>query len=136
VDARPKPAALREAIANSIADNLKSYNVAAFCEAVGLAPQADGEEPFRSKRLYVLAKLQGLGMPQLVEVGLKVLDEWDDDDLQLLVDAVGIRGVQGDMKNLIFASDGPKPQIVSETRSTTSSKSPSSPSIAWCMTAR
>jgi very-short-patch-repair endonuclease len=108
----PKPGPVREAIANSVAANLKSYDVAAFCERIGLAPQGPGEEPFRSKRLYVNTRLQALDLAGLVPIARAVLTEWDDEDLHELVDRAGATGVAGELKNLIFASDGPKPEIV------------------------
>jgi hypothetical protein len=111
--ARPlKPGPMRDAIADSIAENLKSYEVAAFCERIGLAAQRPGEDPFRSKRLYVNARLQELDLAALVPVARKVLAEWDDDQLQTLLDRAGVTGVAGELKNLIFAADGPKPEIV------------------------
>ncbi|MEJ1936438.1 hypothetical protein WDZ92_40105, partial [Nostoc sp. NIES-2111] len=108
----PKPNAVREAIADSIAANLKSYNVAAFCERLGLAAQGKDDDPSRSKRLYVQARLQGHGLPELLPVARVVLSEWDDPQLQATVDLLGVTGVAGELKNLIFASTGPKPEIV------------------------
>lgn len=108
-----KPRPMRDAIANSIAEELKAYDVAAFCVRLGLAPQGEGEDPMRSKRSYVLPRLQHLGMPELIELARVVLSEWDDDALQDLVyRAAGGGGVAGELKNLIFASDGPKPKLV------------------------
>lgn len=108
----PKPGPMREAIANSIAREVKSYNVAAFCERLGLAPQGPDEDPHRSKAMYVLARLQERKLPELLELARAVLAEWDDDHLQALVDRTGVTGVAGEFKNLIFASTGPKPEIV------------------------
>jgi hypothetical protein len=108
----PKPGPMREAIANSIAREVKSYNVAAFCERLGLAPQGPDEDPHRSKAMYVLARLQERKLPELLELARAVLAEWDDDHLQALVDRTGVTGVAGELKNLIFASTGPKPEIV------------------------
>lgn len=107
----PKPEPMREAIANSIAQ-LKEYDVAAFCVRLGLAAQREGEEPFRSKRVYVRARLRELELPELMTVARAVLTEWDDDTLQDLVDRAGVGGVAGELKNIIFASNGPKPKIV------------------------
>ena len=110
--AAPKPHVLRAAIADSIADHLKSYDVAAYCVSLGLAPAAENEDPFRSKRVYVGSRLNDLQLTELVRLGQRLLSEWDDPHLEALVDAVGARGVDGQMKNLIFASTGPKPKIV------------------------
>ncbi len=108
----PKPHDLRAAIADSIAEHLKSYDVAAWCESLGLAPAAPGEDPFRSKRLYVSARLTDKSLPDLMTLSRRLLAEWDDPVLQVMIDASGARGVGGEMKNLIFASTGPKPRIV------------------------
>lgn len=108
----PKPHVLRAAIAESIAGNLKSYDVAAFCVSLGLAPAGKDEDPFHSKRVYVGSRLNDLQLSELVRLGQRILSEWDDPDLESLVNAVGVRGVDGQMKNLIFASTGPKPKII------------------------
>lgn len=108
----PKPHDVRVAIADSIAEHLKSYDVAAFCESLGLAPAAPDEDPFKSKRLYVSARLTGKSLTELLTLSRRLLAEWDDPALQALIDTSGARGVDGEMKNLIFASTGPKPRIV------------------------
>src|SRR5882757_781306 len=103
---------MREAIASSIARELKSYEVAEFCERLGLERAGPDEDPFRSKAVYVRARLQKLGLPELVTLARAVLAEWDDDALQELVHRGGGSGVAGELKNLVFASTGPKPEIV------------------------
>ena len=105
---RPEP--LRQAIADSIAVNGKAYNVLAFCEKLGL-PATEGDSAWKSKAGYVRGLLQGLHLAGLVDVAGQVLAEWDD-ALQALVDLAGARGIRGELKNLIFASIGPKPEIV------------------------
>jgi hypothetical protein len=110
--ALPKPGPLRDAIASSIAREVKAYDVAAFCEGLGLAAQREGEDPFRSKFTYVKSRLQERRLPELIDVARTVLAEWDDDDLEQLLASAGATGVAGELKNLIFASTGPKPQIV------------------------
>jgi hypothetical protein len=110
--ALPKPGPLRDAIASSIAREVKAYDVAAFCEGLGLAAQREGEDPFRSKFTYVKSRLQERRLPELIDMARTVLAEWDDDDLEQLLASAGATGVAGELKNLIFASTGPKPQIV------------------------
>ena len=109
---QPKPHDFRAAIADSIADNLKSYNVAGFCERLGLAPTTGDEDPFRSKRLYVQSKIVDSSVADLVAISHRILEEWDDAALQIMVDSVSARGVNGEVRNIIFASNGPKPKIV------------------------
>ncbi|MGW0957061.1 hypothetical protein ACWDAO_12380 [Streptomyces sp. NPDC001212] len=91
---------------------MKSYDLAAVCEYLGLEPQKPDEDPFRSKRIYVRARLQGKSLPELVDIARRVIREYGDDDLKALLGTLGARGVDGELKNLIFAADGPKPQIV------------------------
>lgn len=91
---------------------VKSYELAAACEYLGLEPQRAGEDPFNSKRVYVRSRLQRKPLSELVDIARRVISEYGDEDLQTLVNALGARGVDGEMKNLIFAADGPKPQIV------------------------
>ncbi|MFE0631564.1 hypothetical protein ACFW3D_32000 [Streptomyces sp. NPDC058864] len=105
------PAALRHAIAGAL-HVVKAYELAAVCEHLGLEPQKPDEDPFQSKITYVRARLQGKTLPELVDIARLVISEYGDDNLQALVGMLGARGVDGEMKNLIFAADGPKPQIV------------------------
>ncbi|MFC9914314.1 hypothetical protein [Streptomyces sp. NPDC059862] len=91
---------------------MKVYELAAVCEYLGLEPQKPHEDPFKSKIIYVRARLQSKTLPKLVDIARHVISEYGDDDLQALVHTLGARGVDGEMKNLIFAADGPKPQIV------------------------
>ncbi|MFE4255354.1 hypothetical protein ACFRU3_38950 [Streptomyces sp. NPDC056910] len=105
------PAALREAIAGAL-HAVKAYELAAACEYLGLEPKKPDEDPFHSKRIYVRSRLQRKTLPELVDIARRVISEYGDEDLQALVGALGARGVDGEMKNLIFAADGPKPQIV------------------------
>lgn len=108
----PKPFAIREAIADSLAEHVKAYDVEAWCVRLGLAPAAEGEDPFRSKRVYVSSRLAGLEVEHLLVIVQRLLAEWDDPSLQAIADAGGVRSADGGMKNLIFASTGPKPKIV------------------------
>jgi hypothetical protein len=74
----PKPAAIREAIAASVSANLKSYEVAAFCDRIGV-PVREGEgDPFSSKAVFVRYRLQALDAPALITAARRVLKEWDD----------------------------------------------------------
>lgn len=111
--AAPKPAALREAIAVSVRDHLKAQNVERFCvDELGLTPAGPNEDPFKSKQGYVDTRLQPLDTGRLLVIAQRVLQEWDDPVLESLLAQANMRGVHGEVKNLIFAADGPKPQIV------------------------
>jgi hypothetical protein len=69
-------------------------------------------EPFNSKRSYVEGRLQGMSLVDLTKLAHRVAAEYDVEHLQPLLDASGAHGVAGELKNLIFAADGPKAEIV------------------------
>lgn len=105
-----KPETLRSAIASAVAE-LKSYEVPGACVALGLAPGDEGEA-FSSKFRYVMKRLRPLALPELTAVARKVLDEFEAPELDQVLAALGMTGVDGEFKNLIFAANGPKPEIV------------------------
>ncbi|MFF3505645.1 hypothetical protein [Streptomyces sp. NPDC003247] len=105
-----KPETLRSAIASAVAE-LKSYEVPAECVRLGLAP-GEEDEAFRSKFRYVLTRLRPLAVPELTTVARKVVDEYDVPALEQILASLGMTGVDGEFKNLIFAANGPKPDIV------------------------
>ena len=105
-----KADSLRRAIANSLAET-SAYRLPAACEAFGLAPETE-EEFFRSKFNYVMTRLRPLGMPELISIVRKYVDEHDDPALESILTTLGAGGVDGEFKNLIFASIGPKPEFV------------------------
>jgi len=109
VVAEVKPEALRRAIAAEIAE-MKSYEVPAECVKLGLAPGSESEA-FDGKFRYVMARLRHLELPRLLAIAQRCVDDHDAPDLQALVDHFGHRGVNGEFKNLIFAADGPKPEL-------------------------
>ena len=51
-------------------------------------------------------------MDELAELARKVVAQFGDEDLAKVLERLGAHGVAGDLKNLIFAADGPKPRIV------------------------
>nr|WSW49881.1 hypothetical protein OG296_43505 [Streptomyces sp. NBC_01001] len=106
------PFKVREAVAEALWANVKAQDLAAVCEYLGLAPQQPDEDPYDSKRSYVRARLQDMDLPALVTVARRVVTEYGDEDLQQVLAPLGLHGVSTDMKNLIFAADGPKPRIV------------------------
>ncbi|MFJ9729305.1 hypothetical protein ACIRP3_41840 [Streptomyces sp. NPDC101209] len=103
---------LRDAIAEALWAHVKANRLAAVWEYLGLAPQQPDEDPYNSKRSYVHARLEDKLLPDLMAITRRVVDEYGDDDLQQLLAQMGLHGVSGELKNLIFAADGPKPQIV------------------------
>ncbi|MGW9136532.1 hypothetical protein [Streptomyces sp. NPDC055681] len=105
-----KPETLRSAIARAVAE-LKSYEVPGECVRLGLAPGDEGEA-FSSKYRYVMHRLRPLAVQELTAVARKVLDEYEAPELERVFSNLGMTGVDGEFKNLIFAANGPKPEIV------------------------
>jgi very-short-patch-repair endonuclease len=103
---------LREAIADTIATCLKAYEVADFCVSIGLEPAKEGENPMFSKKVYVRTKLVRVNKESLIALARSVAEELGDEALVKLIDGGGFRGVDGELKNIIFASSGLKPRIV------------------------
>jgi hypothetical protein len=103
---------LKELIADSIANFLKSYEVADYCVSLGLPPPNEGEDPFHSKRVYVRTKLATLPLDKLTMIAQRVAEDLGDNVLAEQLGRGGLRGVDGELKNIIFASVGPKPRIV------------------------
>lgn len=102
---------VRSAIAEAIS-GAKAYEVAAECVRYGLEPAGEGEDPWAGKYRYVEGKLKGLTLEELTALGHKVCVDYPSDELEHLLTLAGAGGVAGQLKNLIFAADGPKPRIV------------------------
>jgi hypothetical protein len=82
------------------------------CVYLGLEPQGEYENPFDSKRGYVRGRLLTKSIDELAELARQVVAQFGDEDLARMLEQLGAHGVAGDLKNLIFAADGPKPRIV------------------------
>lgn len=92
---------------------ISAYELADICVAFGLAPKgADEDEPFSSKRGYIKRRVNTMPRDDLLDLAREVHEEYPTDELAMLVGSPGYRGVDGELKNLIFAADGPKPRIV------------------------
>ena len=106
------PKTLREAIASALSE-VKAYDLAEECVQLGLPPQADDEEgPWNGKWRYVERRIRHCKLPELLTLAYEVAKEYDDRDLNYLIALASVGGVRGEMKNLIFATTGPKPKIV------------------------
>lgn len=104
---------LREAIAEALAKE-KSYDLPEVCLALGLE-SGTSEEAYSSKRCYVRARILTKSLSELIDLGEKLLERYPNvEDLSNMVYLFKARsrGVSGDVKNLIFAADGPKPELV------------------------
>ena len=108
---------IRERIGEAIRDHMKSYDVAEFCvDELGLdGPRDQYDDPHNSKRAYVVDRLKSKSEGELLTIARRVLQEFDDDQLASVLaafDADDTTKTHGALKNLIFAADGPKPEIV------------------------
>ena len=103
---------LREEIAEALYA-ISANELAEVCDELGMGPAGPDDHPMNSKRVYVKRRLTGLDVPALVTMARHVLTETRWEPLAaLLSEADGLGGVSGELKNLIFASVGPKPRIV------------------------
>ena len=112
----PSASEIRDALARAIAAGVKAYNVAAFCTKIGLGPTSeDYGDPMASKATYVGRHALHADKPQLLKAARATLVEFDDVELRSIVEAAAGRrgaGVKSPPKNLIFAANGPKPELV------------------------
>lgn len=102
---------LRGVIAEVLWDAYKNYELEVACDGFGI-PTREGAWTHVSKVIYVKNRLTGVQLPEMLEIARRVLDEHPSPALEALVAGAGLRGVDGQMKNLIFAADGAKPRIV------------------------
>jgi len=113
----PSASDLRDALANAISAEVKAYNVADFCTKIGLGPTSeDFGDPMNSKATYVGRHAMHADTPQLIKAARATLVEFDHAELRSIVEAASSVGQGGGVdsppKNLIFASIGPKPELV------------------------
>jgi len=103
--------ALRDAIAEVLWAAYKAYEIEAACDSFGM-PAVEDAWTYNSKRVYVRNRLAGVPLARMLEIAQRVVDEHPDPALETMLAGGGVRGVDGELKNLIFAADGPKPRIV------------------------
>jgi hypothetical protein len=106
-----KASQIRDHIAYFLQEQTKAYETEAVCDRLGMPSVAD-ISPWSSKRVYVQSRLAGVPAAQLRAIARELLEEFDDPELEQLLEGGGFRGVEGELKNIIFAADGPKPRIV------------------------
>lgn len=103
---------VREAIGEALY-GISAYHLEQVCDALGMPPQPEGgADPFASKRSYIERRLIGSSLDDLLSFVEKIVEEYGDEGLEKYLTGFGVTGVDGELKNLIFAADGPKPRIV------------------------
>jgi hypothetical protein len=102
---------IRDHIAYFLQEQTKAYETEAVCNRLGM-PTVEDVSPWGSKRVYVQSRLAGVPASELPRIARELLEEFDDPELEQLLEGGGFRGVDGELKNIIFAADGPKPRIV------------------------
>lgn len=110
--ARAAPAQIREYIASFLQGATKAYETDAVCDRLGMPAAGEGAWAYNSKRVYVQSRLAGVGTAELLRIARAVVNEFGDAGLEKMIAGDGFRGVDGELKNLIFAAVGPKPRIV------------------------
>lgn len=111
------PRRLREALEDVLVSNHSRMQLEEILpDDLGLEPR-DKDVPvteYGTKRALVSAFIEGHGLPWLVELARRVVAELvPDDRLITLINSYEERGgVADDVKNLIFAANGPKPELV------------------------
>jgi hypothetical protein len=108
----PNPAKLREAIAETMWARVSADDLRHACDALGMPAGPVGANPWDSKRRYVRNRLLTLSPAEVADMARAIAEQYDDAELAGLVAPAGVHGVEGDLKNLIFAAQGPKPRIV------------------------
>ncbi len=108
----PNAAQLREAIAETMKAYVSANDLAHHCDVLRFDAGPPDANPWDSKLRYVRNRLMGLSAAQLADTAREVAEQYDDSELAALVGPPGLQGVDGELKNLIFAARGPKPRIV------------------------
>ncbi len=106
-----KPQQIRDHIAYFLQEAVKAYEIGGVCDRLGM-PVVEDAWTYNSKRVYVQNRLAGVPASELLQIAQRVVEEFDDPELEQLLEDGGFRGVDGKLKNIIFAADGAKPRIV------------------------
>lgn len=110
----PTHTQLSSEIAEILWEATSAHHTDAVCDRLGMPPADDGVEPMASKRVYVTNRLARVPLDRLKEIARRVVEEFPEGaaTLEQILGGGGFRGVDGDLRNIIFAADGPKPKIV------------------------
>lgn len=102
---------LQEAIASEIAEE-RAYNVEDMCKYFGLQEKVSGEDwGTKSKKWYVISLIKRQNEAFLISLAVKVQEYYQSENLKTILNKY-VGGVSGQIKNIIFAANGPKPEII------------------------
>jgi very-short-patch-repair endonuclease len=101
---------LQDAIAETIAGEEKAYDIVEMCKYFGL-PTKEDDDPKYSKRIYVLSLIKPQSESFLIDLATRVIERYQSDNLKIVLSRF-MGGVSGEIKNIIFAANGPKPELV------------------------
>jgi len=79
------PEAVRNAIAETLAENVKAYDLPEICVGFGLGA-GNAADAFSSKRVYVKSRLLQKRGNELITIGESVIDEYGDSELADILD--------------------------------------------------
>lgn len=106
------PQQIRDHIAYFLQEVTKAYDTETVCDRLGMPPATGDVSPWSSKRVYVQNRLAAAPAAQVRTIAREVVEEFGDPELEQLLEGGGFRGVDGELKNIIFGADGLKPRIV------------------------
>ncbi|MEX0668147.1 MAG: hypothetical protein WD061_00185 [Candidatus Saccharimonadales bacterium] len=108
------PLMLREGIGQAIRNGMSAYEVANYCDSLKLPKPETNLEPMASKAGYVKERIKSLDRTALIKLARTVLEDHQHNPLVDLINEIDMRTtsrLKGRPKNLIFAANGPKPEI-------------------------
>lgn len=107
---------LRDAIAYAIwLKGPSAPNLPAYCDSLKMPNPESKLDPMSSKKIYVKERLKSLERPELIKIARDVIDDCPEDSLIDLINEIDTQprsAHKGQPKNLLFAANGYKPEIV------------------------
>lgn len=93
-DGMAKPQQIRDHIAYFLQETVKAYEIDGVCDRLGM-PSVENAWTYNSKRVYVQNRLAGVPAADLIQIARRLIEEFDDPELEYLLEGDGFRGVDG-----------------------------------------
>lgn len=109
------PFMLREEISQAVRMGVSAPQVPNYCDSLNLPKPEIDIEPMASKAAYVKERIKSLDRNALIKLARSVLEDHSYEPLENLINEIDSRlapGTKGKPKNIIFAANGQKPEIV------------------------